>query len=525
MRRLLPGFILRMSLVGRVALLITGVSGALVVTLICVQDMQMAARQRENIRTRGKLILEGAAAVQSELEAEWQAGVYSPARVREIIALRGEGIAELTIPVVAAWKSARTHPDSSRFRFRTPRFNPRNPNNRPDSVEAVALRTMKKRGTSEYEVIDPADHTLRTFRGLRATSTCLYCHGDPGRSQEYWGNTDGLDAFDNPMEGWKLGEVHGAFEIVQSLDPVDEAITAARAKSLAMGAVLLVVAVLGSVVLVRRNVDRPVRSTQKLLTGAAQRLVETAAAVARSSGQLRQTAHEQSTASQQTAAALDEMSTSVRSNAAAAAKTNALMTRVTGLLGNGRVSMEHLSEAMNDTRTSAANTAEIIARIDEIAFQTNLLALNAAVEAARAGNAGRSFAVVADEVRTLAGRSADASHSTRSLIDESVVRADRSVAINAEVANALEGIHAAIDDASGRVDQMATATSEQAHGIEQIAEAMSLIDRVSRRSVTVGEESAAVAANLQRRASELKGAVAALAGVIDGQTSGKHGQT
>jgi methyl-accepting chemotaxis protein len=56
---------------------------------------------------------------------------------------------------------------------------------------------------------------VRYFRPIRLTDECLLCHGDPQTSKANWGNDKGLDPTGVRMEGWKVGEVHGAFEIVQ----------------------------------------------------------------------------------------------------------------------------------------------------------------------------------------------------------------------------------------------------------------------------------------------------------------------
>ncbi|MCE3519526.1 methyl-accepting chemotaxis protein, partial [Escherichia coli] len=134
------------------------------------------------------------------------------------------------------------------------------------------------------------------------------------------------------------------------------------------------------------------------------------------SDDLSQRTEQQAASLEETAAAMDEITTTVRQTAAGAVKANSAVedARVEAEQSGGIVS--RAVDAMGGIERASNEISEIISVIDGIAFQTNLLALNAGVEAARAGDAGKGFAVVASEVRALAQRSADAAKDVKTKI-------------------------------------------------------------------------------------------------------------
>ena len=119
---------------------------------------------------------------------------------------------------------------------------------------------------------------------------------------------------------------------------------------------------------------------------------------------------------EETAAALDELTATVRGAATGAEHANGVAQAALTDAARGAGIVTQAINAMGEIEKSSQQISQIIGVIDEIAFQTNLLALNAGVEAARAGDAGRGFAVVAMEVRSLAQRAAEAAKEIKGLI-------------------------------------------------------------------------------------------------------------
>jgi methyl-accepting chemotaxis protein len=206
---------------------------------------------------------------------------------------------------------------------------------------------------------------------------------------------------------------------------------------------------------------------------------------------------------EETAAALDQITATVKKTADGATQCRQTVSVTkTDAEKSGAVVREAVG-AMGQIEKSASEISQIIGVIDEIAFQTNLLALNAGVEAARAGDAGRGFAVVASEVRALAQRSAQAAKEIKALISASTQQVRTGVNLVGQTGEALSRIVAQVGEINALVLDMAASAEEQAGGLQQVNTAVNQMDQVTQQNAAMVEESTAASHALAAEAATL----------------------
>jgi methyl-accepting chemotaxis protein len=212
---------------------------------------------------------------------------------------------------------------------------------------------------------------------------------------------------------------------------------------------------------------------------------------------------QQASTLEETAAAVDEITVTVKSSADQAREADQIVTDTKQRADTSSVVVSNAIAAMERIEDASAHIVQIIDVIDEIAFQTNLLALNAGIEAARAGDAGKGFAVVAQEVRELAQRSAGAAQEIKDLILKSSDEVSSGAKLVQQTGVVLAEISASIITVSQRVAGIATASRDQANALAEVNSSVNEMDQMTQHNAAMVEETNAATRQLADEANDL----------------------
>lgn len=519
-------------------------SVVLSVGLLFLFTSMMKKNATDDATMSARRVVDLAESVRQQMTDKWHAGLFDTESMKEWSDAGEADKVLAAVPIVTAWQTLMDRAEEGGYELYTPKLNPRNDKNTPDPVAEQALLAFQADSKmAEYEHFDSAANQIRYFRPIRLTQDCLICHGDPKTSVALWGNGDGIDPTGYVMENKKVGDLHGAFEIRQSLASANARASADSMKAIGFGFVLLIPTVAISYLLTRKYVSKPVQDFADALESIAdgdgdltRRLDESgkdelalasrwfnrfaarvqaviveissgASSLVTASTDLCATSEQLSTGASDTKKQANTVVDSIRhldgNMQTISSRTDGMKEAICGVnsaigeMGatiaeiatnaekgaavsrNASNMVEASNEHLNGLESSAEAIGDVIQVIQDIAEQTNLLALNATIEAARAGEAGKGFAVVATEVKELARQTS-----------------------------------AAISDIREKIQSMQSSTTTTIEQIQQINHVVQELSDISVSIATAVEEQSVVSANIGESMNEAMNLVDGIAGSV-----------
>ncbi|XOB63743.1 methyl-accepting chemotaxis protein [Campylobacterota bacterium DY0563] len=236
-----------------------------------------------------------------------------------------------------------------------------------------------------------------------------------------------------------------------------------------------------------------------MITNAGKELQSNTKVLTASSNSLSNSANEQASSLEETAASIEQITSNMKSSSDDVSKMLIISDELNQTAKIGNEQALKTVSSMDEINEKVSAISEAISVIDQISFQTNILSLNAAVEAATAGEAGKGFAVVAQEVRNLAGRSAEAAKTIKTLVEEASNKSFEGKEITNNMIKGYGKLSSKIEDTKSIIDNVSTAIKEQEDGMVQINDAITTLDMMTQKNATTSSN----IDNLSREVEEL----------------------
>ncbi|MBF0451941.1 MAG: DUF3365 domain-containing protein [Candidatus Magnetomorum sp.] len=433
-----------------------------------------------------------------------------------------------SVPVISAINTAQLNADRLGYQFRVPKISPRNPQNEPTPLERKTLIKMKESNLDEFVIKEK--NQIRFFRAIRLTKDCLFCHGNPSGS---------LDPLGKAREGWKVGEIHGAFEIISSLKASQIAVRATVLREIFWAIIILIIVISAVWIFTQQSLIRPLEQSNQLVGKIAHgdltqtiiiqqndefglmigflnqmslnlkkmiiNILQASDDLKQSSNKLRDISvglsdnvHDTQNKSNHASASASEMSNNMDSIAAAVEETSTNVSIVAEsaesmtttlhdisrntekarqITGDAVTQAQNASVQINALGKSAQEITIVTETINDISEQTNLLALNATIEAARAGEAGKGFSVVANEIKELAKQTSLATDQIKEKIIGIQGAIDSTVNQIGNILAVINNVNEIVSTIASSVGQQLATTQEIANSVIQASEGIKEVTR------------------------------------------------